>query len=56
MYPYDIDRIHMNTPGYTRIRKKFYFLGYTIRYTQDTAKYNLRANPPTFKSTPPQIL
>ena len=30
-----------------------YFLGSTSRYTQGTAKYNLRGNPTTFKRNPP---
>ena len=43
----------MNTPGYTEIRKKICTFQDTLRYTQDTAKYNLRAKNPKFKSKPP---
>ena len=44
----------MNTPGYTRIRKKKSIFQDTSGYTQDTPGYNLRGNPPTFKRKPPQ--
>jgi hypothetical protein len=45
MYPYDIDRIHMNTPGYTRIRKKMYFSGY-IRIHAGYSGIQFKRNPP----------
>ena len=32
------------------------FVGYTLRYTQDTAKYNSRDLPPTYKRPPPKPL
>ena len=43
MYPYDIGRIHMNTPGYTRIRKKI-FLGYTLKIHSGYSEIQFKSN------------
>ena len=48
MYPYDIDRIHMNTPGYTRILKNVFFRIYTkihVGYGEIQFKSNPPPNP-----------
>ena len=48
MYPYDIDRIHMNTPGYTPGYVKYmYFLGY-IRIHAGYSGIQFKRNPPHF--------
>ena len=48
MYPYDIDRIHMNTPGYHGTQgyvKNMYFLGY-IKIHAGYSEIKFKSNPP----------